>query len=72
MLETLNAATDGPTVSEYAGKVQVLQQKLEEAHLLHSQLYSTSDQDNNLLRALAAAKHMFGIQFPPKREICPK
>ena len=49
MLETLNAAADGPTVSDYTEKVQVLQQQLEEAHLLHSQLYGTSDQDNKLL-----------------------
>ena len=53
MLETLNAAADGPTVSDYAEKVQVLQQQLEEAHLLHSQLYGTSDQDNKLLIASA-------------------
>ena len=51
MPETLNA--DGPTVSDYAEKVQVLQQQLKEAHLLHSQLYGTSDQDSRLLIASA-------------------
>ena len=53
LLTRLNEEAEAPTVAEYASKVQTLQQQLEEAHLLHSQLYGVSDE--NVTRLIASA-----------------
>ena len=53
LLTQLNSAADGPTVEDYASKVQTLQQQLEEAHMMHSQLYGASQEDIKYLIASA-------------------
>jgi hypothetical protein len=53
MLRQLEETADAPTVEDYASKVQALQAQLEEAHLLHSQLYGASQEDVKSLIASA-------------------
>jgi hypothetical protein len=65
MLRQLDKAADAPTVEEYSTKVQALQGQLEEAHLLHSQLFGASQED---VKALIASAYETIASIPSSSE----
>jgi hypothetical protein len=54
IMQTLNETADACSMDVYATRVQELQRQLEEAHLLHSQLFGSADEDN---KACIASAH---------------